>query len=350
MRWAIVLPLIFVCCGPEDVSSVGPEDDGSSSGEIEYRFSSSSPAETRVEMLQTLFGQSTLPRHRNYEVIADVKDTEHGEIRGVGQVDQMTISLGYEMTSVAYMLHPAESARNELIIYHQGHELSPVAGSRTVEAFLDERYTVFFFSMPLLGANKTDQGRLAFGEAIRLTTWHASLIPFEDEGVVDPIRFFVEPVIIGLNYVQEEYGFATISMVGHSGGGWTTALAAAIDPRIERSYTVAGGLPFELRQHPQHDHLGDFEQLEERRIYSVARYVDWYLLGAWGDGRRQLQILNRNDNCCFWTRGLQDEVFGYRDAVREQGGDFEVVIDVHDGGHAVSDHAHLIILKDLNYR
>ena len=40
-------------------------------------------------------------------------------------------------------------------------------------------------------------------------------------------------------------------MIGLSGGGWTTTVAAAIDPRVGLSIPVAGSLPFDMRfQHP----------------------------------------------------------------------------------------------------
>jgi hypothetical protein len=84
-------------------------------------------------------------------------------------------------------------------------------------------------------------------------------------------------------------------MAGLSGGGWTTTLYAAIDPEIRASFPVAGTVPLYLRNRPT---VGDKEQhLSE--FYSVARYLDLHLLGSHGSGRKQIQILNRRDDCCF---------------------------------------------------
>ena len=43
--------------------------------------------------------------------------------------------------------------------------------------------------------------------------------------------------------------------------------------------------------------------LQQSRVgnpfYSIAGYVDLYLMGASGPGREQLQVLNLKDDCCF---------------------------------------------------
>jgi len=73
--------------------------------------------------------------------------------------------------------------------------------------------------------------RLEHGSA---SAYHDALacLPF-------PLRYFVEPVAIGLNYTRR-LGYALTAMAGLSGGGWTTMLYAALDPRVQRSYPVAG--------------------------------------------------------------------------------------------------------------
>ena len=84
-------------------------------------------------------------------------------------------------------------------------------------------------------------------------------------------------------------------MVGLSGGGWTTTLYAAIDPAIRYSFPVAGSIPLYLRTGGS---VGDKEQFLEA-FYRLAGYPDLYFLGAYGPGRKQIQILNRRDDCCF---------------------------------------------------
>src|SRR5882724_11589473 len=62
------------------------------------------------------------------------------------------------------------------------------------------------------------------------------------------VRFFVEPIAAALNCLLADGGYRSVYMVGLSGGGWTTTLYAAIDPRVRRSYPVAGSLPQYLRK------------------------------------------------------------------------------------------------------
>jgi hypothetical protein len=86
-------------------------------------------------------------------------------------------------------------------------------------------------------------------------------------------------------------------MIGVSGGGWTTTLYAAIDPTIQSSYPVAGSLPLFLRTAPCND-SGDWEQAGPS-LYNKVDYMDFYILGAYGKGRKQIQMLNHYDSCCF---------------------------------------------------
>jgi hypothetical protein len=61
-----------------------------------------------------------------------------------------------------------------------------------------------------------------------------------------PEQFFLEPVWLSVNYAKS-LGYQRIIMGGLSGGGWTTTVAAAIDPRIGLSFPVAGSVPCDFR-------------------------------------------------------------------------------------------------------
>ena len=59
-----------------------------------------------------------------------------------------------------------------------------------------------------------------------------------------PLRFFLEPVVTGINYFLSKYPAChDIAMMGLSGGAWTTTVAPAIDTRITLSIPVAGSQP-----------------------------------------------------------------------------------------------------------
>jgi hypothetical protein len=218
-------------------------------------------------------------------------------------VDRYTISMNYGVNSIAYHFRPSTSI-NKLLIYHAGHDqsFSDANVKPVIEHFLAQGYSVLAFAMPLCGMNNKpypDHNSFAY----------------LDSAEFSPISFFVEPVIESLNYIQTHFSYSLIAMAGLSGGGWTTTLCAALDTRIARSYPVAGSLPTYLRQQGAIE-VGDWEQTVPG-LYSTANYLEWHFMSASGVGRRQVQILNNYDNCCFSTTGREHKILAYEDAVQK---------------------------------
>ena len=91
---------------------------------------------------------------------------------------------------------------------------------------------------------------------------HAWFAQFEVQGA-SVLRFFLEPVVRSINYATT-LGYKRVVMTGLSGGGWSTTMLAAIDPRITLSLPVAGSMPCDF-QHTS----WDYEQL--RGFFSTAR-------------------------------------------------------------------------------
>jgi len=102
----------------------------------------------------------------------------------------------------------------------------------------------------------------------------------------------MEPVVVALNHALSQASFDFVGMIGISGGGWTTVLSAALDPRIDLSVSVAGSIPLSMRT--SEADVGDWEQFEPG-LYRLAGYPDLYLLGASGAGRRALQVHGEHD-------------------------------------------------------
>jgi hypothetical protein len=112
-----------------------------------------------------------------------------------------------------------------------------------------------------------------------------------------PLQFFLEPIARALNHIQATYPtkYRDFNMVGLSGGGWTTTVYSAIDTRIALSFPVAGSLPLDV---PIGRGGRDTEQYFAA-FYDLAGYRDLYVMGSFGEHRRQTQILNHKDDCCF---------------------------------------------------
>ena len=185
------------------------------------------------------------------------------------------------------------------------------------------------FQMPLFGDNKR------FAPAGIGTHDDMAKLVSSD---LEPIKFFVEPVAVALNYATEKSAPDDVVMIGLSGGGWTTTLYAAIDPRVRLSFPVAGTLPDYLRVGRPGD-KGDWEQLYPE-LYKIANYLDLYVLGSSGRGRAQRQVLNKYDSCCFWGVGYRTYEKHVAKAVKQIGpGAFDVYLDESHRSHLVSQDA-----------
>ncbi len=151
-----------------------------------------------------------------------------------------------------------------------------------------------------------------------------------------PIRFYVEPIVVVLNYASKTGGYDSFDIIGFSAGGWTAGIAAAVDLRLRYAYSVAGGYPLYLRA-GVHKNQSAPPQLYGPLV-RAANYLDMYVLAAAGLGRRFLQVFNRFDRCCFAnTLGRLYEP-AVKAAVKDvnAGGAFTVLIDETHADHKVS--------------
>lgn len=277
------------------------------------------------------------------EIEQDIKDDRFSDLKNLARIDKLTTMMDYGVDSKAY-LFLASKSNNKLVIYHQGHDGAFILGKNTIQYFLEKHYSILAFSMPLLEPNSQPVVDLPSFGKIKLTS-HDDL-QFLESNSFSPIRFFVEPISVSLNYAEKTYGFDSYYMVGISGGGWTTVLYSSIDPRISKSYPVAGSVPMYLRFNNQKN-MGDYEQMLPQ-LYRVAEYLDLYIMASYGDNREQLQIFNKYDPCCFSGTGYttyEDEI---KKTVSDLGkGKFEVFLDTHNKMHSISDESLDIILKSI---
>jgi hypothetical protein len=253
-----------------------------------------------------------------------------GTLGNLAGVDQLQINMDLGFVSYAYLFHPLVS-NNKLIIFHQGHDdtLSARGGQQAIQDFLNHGYSVLAFFMPLYGPNTGPLPAHDHNDMANLQT-----------ATFNPIKIFLEPVIVGINYVKQNYNFSSIAMTGISGGGWTTTWIAALDPRVTTSVPVAGSLPIFLRTtFNGTSDIGDWEQ-EDTSLYNIASYEDLYILGSYGAGRSQLQVLNQFDNCCFaGVRFRTYEDFIKNTVANLGSGSYNVFLDDNQPIHEISQHA-----------
>lgn len=260
--------------------------------------------------------------------------------------------------------HSYRQQSDTVVIHHNGH--SPCSGGLPVERdacadctpnydtaqdWLNQLgYDVMEMAMPLHGCNRllrntscadhcvSDPAR-GFNcsqcvdlAALPVAESHNWFVQFERMGDY-PVRYFLEPVIMVVNYAHK-LGYKRVVMTGLSGGGWTTTLAAALEPRIALSMPVAGSIPQtpsliwnrSIPDLPEnHRGSGDYEQNQSRPLYQACGWACLYVLAALEPGRHSLQMLHEHDSCCFAASGVHGDIADYnavvrRELARQQGG------------------------------
>ena len=273
-------------------------------------------------------------------------DDTFSDIKNLKRLDKITIEMEHGINSIAYFFTPYES-NNKLIIYHHGHAGDFSLEKNTLASFLNNGYSVVGFNMPLIGMNNQPVIETSdFGPIKFISHNQFSLL---ESPKFSPIKYFVEPITLSLNYIDENYDFDSYYMVGLSGGGWITVLYSAIDERISESYSVAGSYPLHLRHETKN--IGDYEQLNPN-IYRISNYLELYTMSSFGDNRKLVQLFIYNDPCCFQAE-LYDK-FPYGNVIQDKlailgdQGKFSVFLDSSTNQHEISDYALSLILDDMS--
>jgi hypothetical protein len=202
---------------------------------------------------------------------------------------------------------PPQNFQKTLLLYHNGHETATCSPNYdgVVDYFNELGYDMMEFNMPLIGCNAHPG----------VPSSHAWFEQWEEQGV-HTMQYFIEPVVLAINYAQT-LGYEKFILLGLSGGGWSTTLAAAVDPRIQLSFPTAGSVPFDLKVGPYEGaDMGDYEQLVARPIYHICGYECMYVLAGLETERAQLQLLHEWDPCCFRAQGRHPKIRAYNERVQ----------------------------------
>jgi hypothetical protein len=291
-----------------------------------------------VGSFQRVKDKSQLP-----EVEIKISDSSYKDFQNLKRIDRLTVEMEYGINSVSYLFIP-EQSNEKLILYHQGHGGDFLLGKDTIQFFLDRNFTVLAMAMPLLGMNNQPVIEIDGLGEMKLIS-HKKLRLLEANNF-NPMKLFLEPVQTNLNFLDKEYNFKRYSMIGLSGGGWTTVVYSAIDERISDSFSVGGSIPFYLRVDSRD--MGDYEQTNIE-LYKNVNYLELYVLGAYGDGRQHIQIFNKNDPCCFSGNGYETYEFVIKDKMSQLGkGTFQILIDDTHNEHKISDHTLKLVYEMIS--
>jgi hypothetical protein len=299
----------------------------------------------RNKLITFLWGTPELPSLMPSEIAEGFTDPRYTDISSLGRIDRLSIVMEYGLVSNIYHFIP-KTPNNKVILYHQGHEGDFFKSKEQFTKFLDSGYSVIAFSMPLNGLNNNNlQVKLPRFGILKVT--NHDRLKFLSPKSGHPVKYFIEPVVIVLNYLEKNYDYSSISMVGISGGGWTTTLVSAIDTRIKKSFPVSGSYPIYLRSNSDRD-WGHYEQTVPE-LYRTANYLELYILGSYGEKRKQVQVINQYDTCCY--AGMKWETYNAIVEARIQKlgiGEYKLFLDNSHKGHKVSNMAISMILDELS--
>jgi hypothetical protein len=298
----------------------------------------------RQDLIRLLWGNAGLPESLPVEVDLNWQESRMKDLSSLSSIDRIVVSMDYGIQSIVFHFHPMRK-NHSVVLYHLGHQQEMVEHKMQIGQLLDNGYDVVVFSMPLVGPNNQPFVELPRQGFIQLTSHEQMKLLVPRNG--SPIRYFVEPVVVVINELQRRASSDRLAMIGISGGGWTTVLVAAVDPRIRLSFPVAGSLPIFLRSQSVWD-WGDYEQTDPTLSYLVND-LELYLMGSIGNGRKQLQIINQYDPVCFGGRKSQV----YSDIVRNRvqgfgAGEYDLFLDRSHREHQVSPVAIQRILRELH--
>lgn len=193
---------------------------------------------------------------------------------------------------------------------------------------LDGTCDVILSSMPFQGENEFARGYVP----VSPTDPHGWLgaQPVTDGGT--PLKYFLIPAMAAMNKAIAERASAglpayqKIIALGHSGGGLTSTLMAALDTRITHSFSVAGGVPLEWRVG------GDVGDWEQQNI--GIGYLDLFALST-GSGRVSYLMFNGLDACCFKANTVYPWAGPLKERLDTFPGEFGILVDIWGAAHEI---------------
>lgn len=241
--------------------------------------------------------------------------------------DGLVIGIGQGLGSRVRRFEPAVGRPGGYALYHEGHDATAVEEGRELIAFLlGQGFVVFALDMPLQGVNAVDATDRLRGH---FDLWR------HEPGPPSPVGWLLLPALAVLDVIEAEAGpGATVVMAGRSGGGWTTYVTAALDPRVDVACAFSAGSPQSQRLADRMEawELGDYEQFVPY-LYDVVGHEN---LIAHAGRLAGFVSYSPQDWCCY-RLGPDDPFFDWLATASEATGrPIGVSVDPDHTGHGPS--------------
>lgn len=306
-------------------------------------------AATRATLISTLFNGGSLPT-MSPSVDTGVTGAIHicntTNITNDASWDRLTFTTtdidGATWSHKCYLGHTNQTANNKLLIINNGHASDVAAQYELLMTMaLGYGYDVLYTSMPVVGDNTETSAKVTLPSS----TGHNQMLSNGlDQVGYNPLELFLFDKIAAVNYLNGNYD--EIYMTGNSGGGWCTALCAAIDERILISIINRGvslrsfkfketGIDFEQGGMPSYGWttaiLGDATcGSRQYTNFTNITYFDIIALGT-TNGRIVQRQSHFHDDCCFMGSTSWVWMDTMRTLASTLGGEFHNIIDFKPG-------------------
>ncbi|MBT05470.1 MAG: hypothetical protein CMM32_00915 [Rhodospirillaceae bacterium] len=299
-------------------------------------------SKTRQSLITALWGNEGFPAELLPQKFVSSTDAEMlGITASLDTVHQLTLQmeLGFHSNPV-YLSRSPEA--NRLIIYHHGFG----EAAHKMRALFLELMNEGFDLIVLYPLGHGHILNPAYGFPTKDSKALANI--FHQMSSFDrPYRYHLNPIFASMNHALKQKDYKSIDIIGFSMGAYLAVVVAALDPRIERSYPIAGAYPAYIRV--RNEVMPDGPP-SYKPMLSIASSLDLFVLGAIGKNRKQVQIYNRYDRCCF--NGLRGTLYepDVQDMVRQtrQGGSFSVMLDESHADHKISNAVIEFLISDLS--
>lgn len=203
-----------------------------------------------------------------------------------------------------HAIHPSAGWNGGVMLMGAGHGAHYYDESNTRQFYMVKRLLqagvmVIGIGMPGYGFSVnpmslvSDSGAIATLPQVHdLTSVNAAGIP--------ALPLFIDPYFVALNWVLTTYGAQVLRVgcTGHSGGGWSTIWAGALDPRMTRLYPVTGYAPLTMTASRDDEQFANFPPLA-----AIIRTAGGYLrdydvlecMAAFESNRKLFHLANLDD-------------------------------------------------------
>jgi pimeloyl-ACP methyl ester carboxylesterase len=205
-----------------------------------------------------------------------VAETRVGSVTGYRRAESWSTN----ESSVGFVTYfePSSSPNGAIAIFQEGHGgESTDIGAETISWLLARGWAVVALNMPRV-------------PHMWIHDWYAS-----DDASIWRMLYGIGQVTEWIHRTWAPGRDPIVVAIGRSGGGWTTLMYGALDPRIDATVVVSGFEPISQRLEGDAVDIGDWEQYEPS-LFGVLDYGDLVKMA----GTHPLLVTyNERDVCCF---------------------------------------------------